>query len=93
MHLLKGMLGYKCKEELNMNSIQQVKWFVRAAKAVGEAGYKISNIYIAEASFKKGKYDYAMFIAKGHTFDQVHELTVRLDQKTAEISDIKVINQ
>jgi hypothetical protein len=50
-------------------------------------------MYIAEASFKKGKYDYAMFVAKGHTFDQTHELTIRLDLKTAEISDIKVINQ
>jgi hypothetical protein len=67
---------------------------MRAVKAVGEAGYKVSKIYIAEASYdKKGQFDYVMFEAKGHTFDVIHELRIRLDKKTAEISDIKVINE
>lgn len=67
---------------------------MRAIKAAGEAGYKVSKIYIAEASYdKKGQFDYAMFEAHGHTFDLIHELTIRLDKKTAEISDIKVIHE
>jgi hypothetical protein len=66
---------------------------MKAVKAVDEAGYKISNIYITDASYKKGKMDSATFVAKGHTFDLIHELTIKLDTKTAEISDIKVIHE
>lgn len=71
-----------------MKAIQFNKSMTKAIKTLGEAGYEMRSIYIAEASGK-----YALFVAKVDSMGQTHEVTVSTSGKSAEIVDIKVINQ
>jgi hypothetical protein len=76
-----------------MKAIQFNKSMTKAIKAIGEAGYEIRSIYIAEASYGKNKLDYALFVAKVDSIGQTHEVTVSVNSKSAKIIDIQVINQ
>jgi hypothetical protein len=65
----------------------------KAIKLLGETGYKVRNIYIAEASFSKEKLDHALFVATVGSMFQIHEVSISVGKKSAQIVDVKVIHQ
>jgi hypothetical protein len=74
-----------------MNSIQYNKSMTRAIKLLGDTGYKVRNIFIAEASFGKNRLDYALFVATVGSYGEIHEVTVSVQPKHVEIRDIKKV--